>query len=124
MREFIYKLPCVVLGWFFLAIPVGVAHTPTYPVYYSGIQMSKLCIDNSPTCFAYVSAIADYGYESGLYAVASGHESSAQACIRWGYSLTKMVAVIRSFIIQHPYVENMPSGFDVVNEAISDSFPC
>lgn len=124
MREFIHKLPCVVFGWFFLAMPVGVAHAQTYPVYYSGIQMSKLCIDNSPTCFAYVAAIADYGYESGLYAVANGQGSAAQACIRSDYPLTKMVGVIRRYIISHPYVENMQSGFDVVNEAISDSFPC
>jgi hypothetical protein len=123
MKKFIYKSFSVALGLFF-TMHLDIARAQTYPIYYSGMQMSKLCIDNSPTCFAYVAAIVDYGYESGLYAVASGHESSAQACIIGGYPLTKVVAVIRNFLIQHPYVENMPSGFDVVNEAISDSFPC
>jgi hypothetical protein len=124
MKKSLFVLPYMVSILFLMAWRADAARAQTYPVFYSGAQISKLCLNNSPACSAYVAAVTDYGYESGLYAVAEGHGTSATACIRWGYPLTKMVAMIRSFILQNPNVAKMQSGFDVVDEAISESFPC
>ena len=102
----------------------GSARAQTYPDYYSGSQMSELCIKNSPVCFSYVAGVADFRFETGMDSIGNGRGNGAAACITAGYPLSKMVAKIREFIISHPYVEQMQSGSDVVGEALSDSFPC
>jgi hypothetical protein len=75
-------------------------------------------------CSAYVAAIADFRYRAGIDSIANAKNNAAEACVPDNYPLTKMVSTLRQYIISHPYVKNLPSVDQVIEEALSDSYPC